>query len=200
MSQAYDPETLNFYATSAEAYVHGRPEGPSRHLNEFLELLPAGAHILELGCGGGKDAEAMIAAGFTVDPSDGVAEMAAIASEHLGQTVRVLRFDELDAREAYDGVWASASLHHVPRTALPDVLSRIYAALKPGGLHFASFKSGKPDGPDARKRHYSYLSRQEMSDLYQDAADWEVISALEYVGGARYETEDAPWVRITVRK
>lgn len=200
MPKPYDPQTLQFYEASAEEYILGRPEGASRHLPAFLELLPHTARILDLGCGGGTDAEAIIAAGFTVDPTDGVAAIAAIASKRLGQEVRVLRFDELDAVEAYEGVWANAALHHVPRAALPDVLKRIHKALKPGGVHFANFKSGKPDGPDARKRHYSYLSLQEMVDLYQGVADWGVISAAAYMGGARYETDDTPWVKIVVRK
>lgn len=201
MSRPYDPETLKFYATSAEEYVYGRPEGPSRHLPAFLGLLPKPAHILDLGCGGGMDAEAMISAGFTVDPSDGVAEIAAIASERLGQKVRVLRFDELDADQAYDGIWANASLHHAPRAELPGLLKRIHTALKPGGLHFANFKSGKPDGRDARNRLYSYLSLDEMTALYRGAGDWDIVSAEAYTGGARYETDDTtPWVKITARR
>lgn len=200
MSDAYDPETLKFYATSAEEYIFGRPEGASRHLSPFLDLLAPGARILELGCGGGADAAAMIAAGFDVDPTDGVAEIAAIAAQRLGQEVRVLRFDDLKVEDAYDAVWANASIHHVPRSELTDILKRIHRALKPGGYHFANFKSGKPDGRDARNRLYSYLSLEDMRALYTDAADWQIVEAIEYQGGARYETEDAPWVRMTVTK
>lgn len=200
LPKAFDAETLNFYANSAEEYLGGRPEGASRHLKPFLDLLSPGSRILELGCGGGADAAAMITAGFDIDPTDGVSEIAAIAAQRLEQEVRVLRFDDLDAQEVYDAVWANATLHHVPRAALPGVLGRIYAALKPGGLHFANFKSGKPDGPDDRNRHYSYLSLEDMKSLYEGAAGWDVISAEAYMGGARYQTDDRPWVKIIVRK
>jgi len=76
----------------------------------------------------------MLADGFKVRATDGSPEMAAIASRRLGQSVDAMRFDELDAREAYDGVWASACLLHVPREELAGVLGRIRRALKPDGL------------------------------------------------------------------
>lgn len=165
-----------------------------------MDRLKTGSHVLELGCGGGLDSAALMAAGFEVDPTDGVAEIAAIASEKLGREVRVLRFDELVAHEAYDAVWANATLHHVPRGELPGILARIYKALKPGGLHYANFKSGKPDGRDDRNRLYSYLSLDEMSALYKSAGDWDIISAVEYMGDGRYETKKAPWVAITAQR
>jgi hypothetical protein len=82
----------------------------------------------------------MIAAGFDVDPTDGTPEIARKAEERLGRCVRVMRFDELDAREVYDAIWASASLLHVPRSSLPEILAFVFEALKPRGLHFASYK------------------------------------------------------------
>ncbi len=196
----YDSETLQYYTETADAYVAGRPEVASRHLKPFLARLEPRASILELGCGGGRDAQAMINAGFVVDATDGVAEMAAHATRLLGQSVRVMRFDELSAVAAYDAVWANASLLHVPRTQLPSVLSRIFTALKPGGFHFANFKAGGAEGRDERARYYNYLSHDEMVAMYTSVADWEIVSALDYLGGARFETQQVPWVAITVRK
>src|SRR6516162_2906746 len=66
-----DSVTLYFYSASAPIYLGSGTRGVSRHLPSFLDLLPPRARILELGCGGGWDAEAMIAAGFDVDPTDG---------------------------------------------------------------------------------------------------------------------------------
>ena len=67
-------------------------------------------------------------------PTDGSPEMAAVASRHLGRTVETLLFHDLDAVEAYDGVWANACLLHVPRPELADILARIWRALKPAGI------------------------------------------------------------------
>ena len=163
---AFDETTLRFYSVEAPVYTASGPGGTSRHLDSFLDRLEPGARILELGCGGGRDSEAMIARGFNVDPTDGVAEMARQAEQRLGRPVRVMRFDELEAEESYDAVWAHASLLHVPRLHLRSVLSRIYRALKPRGLHFADYKSGGAEGRDGFSRYFNYLSRDELIDAY----------------------------------
>ena len=112
-----DKTTLRFYAEKAEIYVASGPHGASLHLPDFLKKLRPGARILELGCGSGRDAEAMIKAGFDVEPTDGTPEIALKAEERLARKVRVMRFVELDSNEEYDAVWANASLLHVPRRA-----------------------------------------------------------------------------------
>ena len=74
----------------------------------------------------------MIAAGFDVDPTDGTPEIVRIAEERLGRPVRVVHFDKLDALETYDAIWANASLLHVPRSFLPQILALVFQALKTG--------------------------------------------------------------------
>jgi len=195
----FDPATLNFYADEAPVYVASGPSGRSAHLEAFLARLQAGASILELGCGGGRDSKAMIAGGFLVDPTDGVAAMATKASQRLGRPVRVMRFDEIDAVGVYDAVWAHASLLHIPRTALPATLVAIWRALKPGGWHFANFKSGGKEGRDAFGRYFNYFALNEVESAYAEAGLWEIHDAHDYEGGG-YEGGRGPWVAITVRK
>lgn len=200
MSDRFDAKTLDYYSGDAESYLASRPDTISRHLSDFLSRLPFGASILELGCGAGRDAEAMMAKGFQVDPTDGVAEIANIASKRLGQAVRVMRFDQIDAVERYDAVWANASLHHVPRQQLAPVLHSVFYALKPGGVHFANFKRGDADSRDSKDRHYSHLTLLSLEEIYVSSAPWEIVSSVEYEGGSGYEGSNSPWVAITVRK
>ena len=194
-----DSATLAFYDTSAEVYVAGGSGGTSRQLGDFLELLPAQARILDLGCGGGRDAERMIAEGFDVDATDGSPAIARVAASRLGRPVRTMRFDKLDEREGYDGIWASASLLHVPRVGLPDVLARILRALKPGGLHFASYKGGGVEGRDSIGRYFNYLSRDDMLDAYHRSGRWDVVRVEEYTGGG-FEGQQGPWISIIARR
>jgi SAM-dependent methyltransferase len=194
-----DEATLRFYASEAPAYVASGPSGASRHLDGFLNVLPAGARILELGCGGGRDSEAMLARGFDVDPTNGTPEMAVQASARLGREVRLMRFDQLEATDAYDAVWAHASLLHVPRAALPSVLARVFRALKPEGVHFADFKAGGLEGRDTFGRYFNYLTTVEVRDAYRASGAWEILSVLEYLGGG-YDGRQGPWVAITARR
>jgi 2-polyprenyl-3-methyl-5-hydroxy-6-metoxy-1,4-benzoquinol methylase len=171
-----DEETLQFYRGNAEAYAKRTFTSRQARLIAFLALLPPGASILELGCGAGGDTEEMLARGFDVHPTDGSPEMAAVASKHLGRTVRTLLFHDLDAVETYDAVWANACLLHVPRPELADVLARIWRALKPEGVFYASYKEGDDDGRDTLNRYYNYPSPDWLRTTYADAANWKSLS------------------------
>ena len=196
---AFDASTLDFYAANAVAYLEHRPDEVSEELLPFLARLKPGARILELGCGGGRDAAAMIACGFDVEPTDGVAAMAGEAERLLGSRVRVMRFDEIDAVEAYDAVVAMASLLHAPKAALPDVLHRIWRALAPGGQHLATFKTAAAPGHDEHGRYYNYPSRDEAEAMYRVAGEWAAIDFHEAMGVGYFSTP-ARWLTVTAVK
>ena len=164
-----DPETLAHYEASVPYYTLAFDRSHSRHLDAFLDSLAAGAHILELGCGTGRDAARMIERGFTVDATDGTQAMVLKANERHGVGARLMRFDELAAANAYDAVWAHACLFHVPRTQLSEVLAAVHRALRPGGLHYASFKQGEDEFRDDRGRLNSRNSSDELAGLYATA-------------------------------
>lgn len=195
----FDPQTLEFYSSEAPVYTASGKDGSFRHLEPFLALLAPGASILELGCGGGYDAAFMIARGFEVDATDGVPEMAAKAQVLLDRPVRTMRFDELDATGRYDAVVASASLLHVPRGDLSDIVERIWRALKPGGWHIASYKGGGVEGRDGFGRYFNYLSRDELAAHYGVAGHWAIMEIDGYMGGG-YDRKQGPWLTITVQK
>jgi SAM-dependent methyltransferase len=141
----------------------------------------------------------MEARGFRVDPSDGVPEMAAQAQARLERPVRVMRFDELDAQAAYDAVVAAYSLLHVPREGLAGVLSRIWRALKPGGWHFATYKTAENEGRDRLGRYYNYHSPAELRDLYAAAGLWSDVET-ETGEGRGYDGALSGYVTIMLRK
>ena len=194
----YDAATLAYYSAAAPVYTASGPQGASRHLASFLDRLKPGSKILELGCGGGRDAETMIRRGFSVEATDGTAEIAQLAEKRIHQSVRVMRFDELDEDNEYDAVWAHASLLHVPRAKLPTVLALIYRALRSGGLHFASFKAEGIDGRDRFGRYFNQPDLPQLIEFYRQSP-WEILETDEYVGGG-YGRSEGPWLAITVQK
>jgi SAM-dependent methyltransferase len=170
-----DEATLQFYRANAQSYA-AWAKGPSTRLIGFLGLLPAGASILELGCGAGNHAAEMLARGFALRATDGSPEMAEIASRRLNHPVATMRFDELEEKEAFDGVWASACLLHVPKKELAGILTRIHRALKTGGVFYASFKAGDSDGRDSLGRYYNYVSEEWLCAAYAAAGSWQTVS------------------------
>ncbi|MEN3347558.1 MAG: hypothetical protein V7632_1193 [Bradyrhizobium sp.] len=170
-----DDDTLQFYRRNAEAYA-GWAKAPSTRLTGFLGLLPAGGAILELGCGAGNHAAVMLAAGFVLRATDGSPELAGIAARRINHPVEAMRFDELEDQDAYDGVWASACLLHVPRDELAGILGRIHRALKPGGLFYASYKIGHDDGRDSIGRYCNYPSPGWLASTYVSSGAWTELS------------------------
>lgn len=171
-----DDETLQFYRRNAEAYA-GWAKAPSTRLKGFLALVPRGGAILELGCGAGNHAAVMLAEGFVLRATDGSPEMAEVAARRIGHPVEAMRFDELDERETYDGVWASACLLHVPRDELAGILGRIHRALRPGGIFYASYKVGHDDGRDSIGRYYNYPSPDWLAATYASSGAWTQVSS-----------------------
>ena len=171
-----DDATLQFYRRNAEAYAEREITSRHARMTKFLALLPAGAAILELGCGAGGDSAEMIARGYDVTPTDGSPELADIASRKLGRPVGTLLFHDLKAVAAYDGVWANACLLHVPREQLAGVLGLIHRALKPGGAFYASYKAGEGDGRDALDRYYNYPTEDWLRAIYAEAGAWTDLS------------------------
>ncbi|WP_112605406.1 class I SAM-dependent methyltransferase [Rhizobium sp. WW22] len=192
-----DP-TASFYTDNAAIYAARERRLPRQRLDAFLAALPARATILELGCGSGQDAAYMLSRGFDVTPTDGSAELAKEAEKRLGRPVRVMRFEVLDATEIFDGIWAEASLLHVPRSALPDIFDRILRALKTGGIFHASFKAGEAEGHDKFGRYYNYPSAVWLEAMLS-ARGWKSITMTEADGGG-FDGEPTRWLYVKAQK
>ncbi len=135
--------SVRFYDENAEAFFDGTVSVDMSALRgRFLAYVRAGGRILDAGCGSGRDALAFSRAGYGVTAFDASPEMVRRAAAHTGLSVALMSFDDVDWSEAFDGVWACASLLHVPRLALSLTLARLMGALRPGGVIYASFKDG----------------------------------------------------------
>ncbi|MDO1580780.1 class I SAM-dependent methyltransferase [Rhizobium oryzicola] len=186
--------TEQFYSSHAAVYADDPRVLPHPWRERFLALLPVGAAILELGCGGGHDTRCMIDAGFAVTPTDGIAEIAAEAAQRLGVSVQVLRFEDIAFEAAFDGVYASACLLHVPRADLGEILGKVRRALKPSGLFYASYKAGKAEGHDGFGRYFNYPDAAWLEETYRSAG-WSHVT-LEEADGLGYDRQQTRWLHV----
>jgi len=194
-----DDRTLDFYARNAAQYVRHGAEAPSPYLLSFVAALPADARVLELGSGSGRDAAFMLSQGVDIHPSDASPQLAREAERRIGRAVRLLRFNELEEVEAYDGVWASASLLHAPASELSDDLARIHRALHPSGLFVASFKAGTEEGRDELGRYYNYADAETLLTHYRTAAQWASLN-IETSEGSGYDGKPTQWCWVSARR
>ncbi len=166
-----DNETLRVYARKVDEYLSVTQDGTARDpaLKAFIADLPAGAQVLDLGCGPGHIAAVIAAAGHHVTATDAVPEMVAHAGTHPGVTARVASFDDISGTGIYDGIWANFSLLHASRADMPRHLAALHTALKPGGLFHIAVKTGTGSKRDRLGRLYTYYTDPELTGLLTDA-------------------------------
>ncbi len=146
-------QTLAHYERSAEAFRAGTADHDvSQNRDALLAAIEGAApfRLLDLGCGPGRDLAAFRALGHEVVGLDGCTSFVAMARADTGCEVLHQDLLALELPPArFDGVFANASLFHVPRRALPRVLGELRSALAPRGVLFAS----NPRGDDEEGWH-----------------------------------------------
>ncbi|MCV2881618.1 class I SAM-dependent methyltransferase [Actibacterium sp. XHP0104] len=164
-----DDKTIRFYDQQSEAYRKLAEGFENSRLIRLMQDLPAGAHVLDLGCGPGHDSAQLARAGFKVTAMDASREMLREAALCAGVTTRHASFDMLDDVAAFDAVWANFSLLHAPKAEFPAHLAAIHRALRPGGVLVFSLKTGSGEGRDRLDRFYSYYEVEELTGLLEAA-------------------------------
>ncbi|TNJ41151.1 class I SAM-dependent methyltransferase [Phaeobacter sp. B1627] len=164
-----DEETMAVYARSAADYAAGfsqvKDTFHEADYEAFVEGLPKGGTVLDLGCGPGHWAARFRDAGYRVAAVDASPEMAAYAKDAYGIEVSIAEFDDIAAEGVFDGIWAFFSLLHAPRDDFPGHLLRLGRALVPGGRLTLGMKLGEGEGRDELGRFYAYYSEEELRDL-----------------------------------
>lgn len=152
--------TLEYYDRNAQQFFAGTIDHDvSQNIAALLEAIEGAPPytILDLGCGPGRDLKTFRTLGHRAIGVDGSAQFAEMARAYSGCEVWQQDFVHLDLPPAlFDGVFANASLFHVPSRALPKVLGDLYSALKPGGVLFSSNPRGHNEEGWNAQRYGSY--------------------------------------------
>lgn len=130
----------------------------------FLSKLSSISHLLDFGCGSGRDTKYFLTRGYNVDAIDGSEEMCKIAAEYTGIPIKQMLFQQLDEQEKYDGIWACASILHLPLHDLETVLHKMSRALKSSGIIYTSFKYGTFEG-ERDGRYFTDMTKETFAVL-----------------------------------
>jgi len=191
--------TREYYANNAQAYCEEtRGFQVAELYRPFLMEIPKNAHILDLGCGSGRDSKAFLDQGYNVTSVDGSPEIAACAEQFLGRPVDVATFQELAYCNTFDGVWASASLLHSPRSHFPEVLDRIMRGLKGGGVIYMSFKWGNTDSVDHWGRCFTNFTEYSLRESLEQVPDLDIVRL--WTENKVLRGSEQQWVNVLVRK
>ena len=198
---AISARTLGHYERNAERFREGtRDHDVSQNIGALLEhiLGEPPFTILDLGCGPGRDLVTFAQLGHTPVGLDGAAPFVEMARAACGCEVWQQDFLRLDLPAGrFDGVFANASLFHVPRQELPRVLSELFATLKQGGVLFSSNPRGDDVEGWSGNRYGVHFRLETWRVLLVDAGFTELAHYYRPEGLPR---EQQPWLATLWRK
>ncbi|MFT3857571.1 MAG: class I SAM-dependent methyltransferase [Aquabacterium sp.] len=164
--QRVSAPTLAHYGAQAEAFWAGtRDHDVSQNIEALLGHIegPAPFTLLDFGCGPGRDLVAFSRLGHRAIGLEGTPAFVEMARQHSGCEVWQQNFLALDLPPAFfDGIFANASLFHVPGADLPRVLRQLHDALKPRGILLSSNPIGQDEEGWANGRY----------GVFHDPASW----------------------------
>ncbi|MGD9764029.1 MAG: class I SAM-dependent methyltransferase [Candidatus Binatia bacterium] len=199
--QRVSEHTLRYYDQHAQGFWEGtRDHDVSQNIAALLERIegPPPFTILDFGCGPGRDLKAFAELGHRAVGLEGSAPFAAMARAHSGCEVWHQDFLALALpAEHFDGVFANASLFHVPTQELPRVLRELYAALRPGGVLFSSNPHGRDEEGWNHGRYGAY-HRPETWRAYVAAAGFAELA--EYYRPPGLPRAQQPWLATVWRR
>ncbi len=188
-----------YYTTHAEQYVKTTVEVDMSALYAmFLPHLQPGSSILDTGCGSGRDSLAFKQKGYSVQAFDASEAMVEATREHAQVPVRKLTFQEMDYIEEFDGIWACASLLHVPKQELKAVFSLLARALKPKGFLYCSFKN-REESFEKEGRIFSCFTPESMQEFIQDQREFTLME-MKLSTDVRPGRADESWVNVVLQK
>lgn len=191
--------TIQYYENNAASFAEGTKTVDFTVIqNIFINFLPCGGRVLDFGCGSGRDTKYFLEHGFSVEAIDGSIELCRIASEYTGIEVRHMFFQKLSEHEKYDGIWACASILHLKRQEIPEVLEKMITATKPGGIIYLSFKYGDFEG-ERNGRYFTDMTESSMEELLLQFPT--IMVEKQWISGdVREGRGDERWLNMILRK
>ncbi len=192
-------ETLSYYNQNADAFIEGTQKADmSKQYRLFSKYLSPACKLLDLGCGSGRDSAYFSSLGFEVTAVDGSEELCKRVKENYGIKALCIKFEDLSFVSEFDAIWACASLLHVKKADMPNVLGKVSAALKPGGVLYASFKYGS----DERVCDGRFFNDYTQNDLDTLLTTENQLSLLEYwiTEDVRPDRSGERWLNFIAKK
>jgi SAM-dependent methyltransferase len=190
-------DTIRYYDEHADEYVRNTVAVEMESLyGPFLNLIPDGGKILDAGCGSGRDTKAFLERGYEVVAIDASEAMAKAASNLTGLPASVLQIQDIKFQDEFDGIWACASLLHIPRAELDDVLCRFRRALRSAGVCYASFKEGKGDRVE-EGRLFTDFTQERLRDYIRSHTTFEIEHL--WVAEDVRQRRNVRWVNVLLR-
>ena len=191
--------TLEYYDANAESYWQGtKDHDVTQNIESFLAacVTEKSLDILDFGCGPGRDIKVFESLGHFPTGLDGSEEFCQFARRHTHSPILHQTFLNLKLlKEQFDGIFANASLFHIPSQELHRVLIKLKRTLRSGGILFCSNPRG--DGEGWQGQRYGHYMELNLIQSYMEAAGFEIIH--HYYRPEDKPRSEQPWLAIVCK-
>ena len=191
--------TLDYYNKEAGIFFENTVSVDFSKIQEmFLKHIKPGGRILDLGCGSGRDSRAFLERGYDVVPVDGSTELAKLAGAYIGREVIVADFREFEPEGTFDGIWACASLLHLPKDDIVAVMRKMADHLGEGGCFYVSFKYGEFQG-ERNGRYFTDMTEESFQELLKEVPGLAQEETF-VTGDVREGRNSEKWLNVMLKK
>jgi len=191
--------SYQYYNRNADQFLNDTANlDMTAHYKKFLNYLDSGAAILDAGCGSGRDALKFKDFGFDVSAFDASIEMVKAATKLTGLQIAQMNFEQISLPQKYDGIWACASLLHVKRKNLKNVLVNLAKALNEGGIIYCSFKYGETERQKG-ERYFNDMNEALLKEIISDVPSLKFTEAWKS-RDARKDRSSESWLNCILTK
>ena len=187
-----------YYEEHANDFIEGTINCDMSVQYNFFEkyLNKDSKRIMDLGFGSGRDSLYFKTKGYIVTSIDPTKEFCVKAKELGLNDIRCITAQEIDYNNEFDGIWACASLLHVPTKELNDVFNRCYKSLKKNGIMYCSFKYGNFEGI-RRERFFVDLNEELLKEYIKNTGF--IIKEFLITKDVRPDREES-WLNVILKK
>jgi len=191
-------QSTNYYDQNADEFFNTTCDVDMSQLySRFEKYLPNKAKVLDAGCGSGRDSKHFLSIDYETYAVDASKEMVKRASALTGLNIEQKLFQDFEYKNEFDGIWSCASLLHIPKKDIDEVIKKFIRALKNDGVWYMSFKHGDQEREKDNRlfNDYTEASLKELLSKYSELSIEELWSTED-----KRPDRDETWVNAIVKK
>lgn len=191
-------DNVNYYNDNAHEFIKNTKNANMHSLYEVFLRNLKGAKVLDLGCGSGRDSLYFSTNGYEVTAIDASFKMVEYCKNYLSCSVTHATFEDFESTELFDGIWACASLLHVKRDQIDNMIQKYVNMLNLDGIFLMSFKNRDKDFTKGG-RSFTCFTETALRNQLSSIPNIDIMELFETID-VREHRDDEKWVTAIIKR